>query len=145
MPVLKLKKFGHRYGEKKERGQSMVEFVLVVPIFLVLVFGIVDFGMGIHAWLTITSASREGARIGTVSASSGEIEAKVRANSSSLDQSKLTVVTTNAQGTSGESVVVDVDYQYDLITPLSSVLDLVGGSAVGTTLNFSSSTEMRLE
>ena len=142
---MKLKRFGHRYGEKKERGQSMVEFVLVVPIFLVLVFGIVDFGMGIHAWLTITSASREGARIGTVSASSGEIEAKVRANSSSLDQSKLTVVTTNAQGTSGESVVVDVDYQYDLITPLSSVLDLVGGSAVGTTLNFSSSTEMRLE
>ena len=142
---MKLKIFGHRYGQKKERGQSMVEFVLVLPIFLVLVFGIVDFGMGIHAWLTITSASREGARIGTVSASSGEIEAKVRANSSSLDQSKLTVVTTNAQGTSGESVVVDVDYQYDLITPLSSVLDLVGGSAVGTTLNFSSSTEMRLE
>jgi Flp pilus assembly protein TadG len=145
MPVLKLKRFGHRYGEKKERGQSMVEFVLVVPIFLVLVFGIVDFGMGIHAWLTITSASREGARIGSVSASAAEIEAKVRSNTTSLDQSQLTVVTTNAQGTSGDSVVVDVDYHYDFITPLSSVLNLVGGSAIGTSLEFSSTTEMRLE
>src|SRR3990172_5412955 len=126
MPVLKLKKFGHRYGEKKERGQSMVEFVLVVPIFLLLVFGIVDFGMGIHAWLTITSSSREGARSGSVSASAAEIESKVRSTSSQLDQSKLTVVTTNAQGTSGEAVTVDVAYQSDLITPLSSVINLVG-------------------
>jgi Flp pilus assembly protein TadG len=145
MPVLKLKRLGWRYGQKKERGQSMVEFVLVVPIFLVLIFGIVDFGMGIHAWLTITSSSREGARIGSVSASAAEIEAKVRSTSSSLDQSQLTVVTTNAQGASGESVVVDVDYHYDFITPLSSILDLVGGSAVGTSLDFSSTTEMRLE
>jgi Flp pilus assembly protein TadG len=138
--VLKLKVF----GRKKERGQSMVEFVLVVPIFLVLVFGIVDFGMGIHAWLTVTNASREGARLGSVSGSASEIEARVRATSSQLDQAKLTVVTTNAQGASGESVVVDVDYQYDLITPLSSVLGLIGGSSVST-LNFSSTTEMRLE
>ena len=100
--MLKLKRFGHKYGQKKERGQAMVEFVLVVPIFLVLIFGIVDFGLGIHAWLTITNASREGARMGSVSASAAEIESRVRATSSSLDQSQLTVVTTNAQGTSGE-------------------------------------------
>lgn len=141
MPVLKRRTLDGR----KERGQSMVEFVLVVPIFLLLVFAIVDFGMGIHAWLTITSASREGARLGSVQASSAEIESKVRSTSSSLDQSKLTVVTTNAQGPSGEAVKVDVDYQYDLITPLSSILNLVGGSSVGTTLNLSATTEMRLE
>ena len=141
MPVLKRK----RFFNKEERGQSLVEFVLVIPIFLVLVFGIVDLGMGIHAWLSITSGSREGARLGSVQASSAEIEARVRSTTTSLDQSKLTVVTTNAQGTSGDSVVVDVAYQYDFITPLSGVLNLVGGSSIGTALNFSSTTQMRLE
>lgn len=141
MRVLKFK----RFGQRKERGQSMVEFVLVLPIFLVLVFGIVDFGMGIHAWLTITSASREGARLGSVQASAAEIESKVRSVTGTLDQDKLTVTTTNAQGPSGEAVTVDVSYQYDLITPLSSILNLVGGRTIGTSLNLSATTEMRLE
>ncbi len=38
-----------------ERGQGMVEFVLVLPIFLLLVFAIMDFGLGLHAWLTVTN------------------------------------------------------------------------------------------
>ncbi|MCH8921013.1 MAG: pilus assembly protein, partial [Chloroflexi bacterium] len=47
-----------------EKGQSLVEFAMVIPIFLILVFAIVDFGMGFHAWITVTNAAREGARIG---------------------------------------------------------------------------------
>src|SRR4030042_2111021 len=54
-----------------ERSQSMVEFVLVVPIFLVLVFGIIEFGRGLQAWIPITNAAREGARVGAVYAAAG--------------------------------------------------------------------------
>ena len=52
-------------GMRAERGAVAVEFAIVVPIFLLLVFGIVDFG---HAWYMkqiVSNASREGARYGT--------------------------------------------------------------------------------
>jgi len=128
-----------------ERGQSLVEFVFLVPIFLILVFAIVDFGMGFHAWITITNSAREGARYGAVQASGDEIEMRVRTTSDSLDQSKLTISVTNAQGDPGESVIVDVDYGYSLITPLAGLVSFVSGNTLGPDLNFSSTADMRLE
>ncbi|MEO6206487.1 MAG: TadE/TadG family type IV pilus assembly protein [Candidatus Limnocylindrales bacterium] len=48
------------------RGQSLVEFALVlVPLFLILL-GIIQFGFIFNSYVTITNASREGARTGTV-------------------------------------------------------------------------------
>jgi len=41
-----------------ERSQSVVEFVLVLPIFLVLVMGIIDFGMGFGAYVQLRNAAR---------------------------------------------------------------------------------------
>lgn len=132
-------------GKNRERGQSLAEFALVAPIFLMLVFAIVDFGMGFHAWITVTNSAREGARLGAVQADSTQIEDRVRDTSSTLDQARLTVAITNAQGDPGESVVVDVDYEYDLITPLAGIVAFVSGDTIGPTLNFSSKAEMRLE
>jgi Flp pilus assembly protein TadG len=151
-----LKRF-KRGKEKGEKGQSLAEFVMVLPIFLILVFAIIDFGLGFHAWLTVTNSAREGARIGSVRApASGacdnnpstlatNIDCRVRETADSLDQAKLTVTIANAQGTAGSSVVVDVDYDYDLITPLDSLLGLISGGSVGPTLQFSSTADMRLE
>jgi hypothetical protein len=57
----------------------------------------------------------------------------------------MTVTVTNAQGQPGESVVVQVDYDYDLITPLAGIVSFVSGDVLGPTLTFSSTAEMRLE
>ena len=148
-------KRGIRSGEK---GQSLAEFVMVLPIFLILVFSIIDFGMGFHAWLTVTNSAREGARLGAVRAPEGgacdndpstpatNIDCRVRETADSLDQLKLSCCgVTNAQGTPGDSVVVKVDYDYDLITPLDGLLGLISGGAVGPTITFSSTADMRLE
>ena len=140
--LLKRYNSGARPGEK---GQAMVEFVLVLPIFLLLVFAIIDFGMGFHAWLTVTNSAREGARLGSVRASQAQIVQRVQDTADSLDPSNMSVTITNAQGSPGQSVVVDVDYEYTLITPLSNIMGLVGGSSVGPTLTFSSTADMRLE
>ncbi len=49
-----------------ERGQSLVEFALVLmPLFLILL-GIIQFGFIFNAYVTITNSTREGARLGTV-------------------------------------------------------------------------------
>jgi len=134
-----------RKDARAERGQGMVEFVLVLPIFLLLVFAIMDFGMGFHAWLTVTNSAREGARVGAVRASQADIVQRVQDTSDSLDQSNMTITVTNAQGDPGESVIVDVDYEYTLITPLDNLMGMISGGSVGPAITFSSSADMRLE
>jgi Flp pilus assembly protein TadG len=133
---------------KREDGQSLVEFALVIPIFLLVLFAIVDFGMAFHAWITVTNSAREGGRLGSVHASSGTIEQRVRDTADSLDQDNLSVTVTNADdqgGQPGESVVVDVSYSYSLITPLADLLNMVSGGTIPDTLSLDSVAEMRLE
>jgi len=55
-----------RQAAAPDRGQSLVEFALVlVPLFLILL-GIIQFGFIFNSYVTITNAAREGARTGTV-------------------------------------------------------------------------------
>ena len=135
-----------RARKKGEKGQALVEFTLLVPIFLLLLFAIIDFGMGFYSWITVTNGAREGARLGVVLATEQEIEDRVyQAASLPNESTKMTVTVTNAQGQPGESVVVQVDYDYDLITPLAGIVSFVSGDILGPTLTFSSTAEMRLE
>ena len=46
-----------------ERGQSLVEMVVVLPLLLLLLIGVVDFGRAFFTFIAITNASREGARM----------------------------------------------------------------------------------
>jgi Flp pilus assembly protein TadG len=48
-------------------GQAMVEFVLVAPILLLLIFGIIQFGIAFNNYMTLTDAVRAGARQAAVS------------------------------------------------------------------------------
>ena len=149
-----------RQRKNGEKGQALVEFALLVPLFLILLFGIVDFGMGFYSWITVTNSAREGARVGAVhppldvasspcfgKASLDQcIQDRVLDSAGLADQAtKMTVTVTNAEGQSGESVVVKVDYDYDLITPLAGLVQFVSGDTIGPTLNLSSTADMRLE
>jgi Flp pilus assembly protein TadG len=134
-----------RRKTQEERGQNLVEFALIVPFFLLLVFAIVDFGMGFHAYITITNSAREGARLGAVGGDAGEVEDRVRSTADSLDDDKMTVTVVNAEGDPGEEVEVQVEYDYDLITPLSSLMGMVSGGSLGPTLEFDATSKFRIE
>ena len=56
---------------KNNKGASAVEFALVLPILIVLLFGIVEFGLLMYNKAVITNASREGARDGHLFAEAG--------------------------------------------------------------------------
>ncbi len=135
--------------EKGEKGQALVEFALLVPIFLVLMFAIVDFGMGFYSWITVTNSAREGARIGAVLASEDDIRDRVFDTAGLPNEgTNLDVYVTNSAdngGLPGESVVVKVDYRYDLITPLANLVAFLSGDIIGPTLTLSSTADMRLE
>jgi len=134
------------HTNRRERGQSMVEFALLLPIFLVVMFIMADFGVGISRWVIITNATREGARLGAVGGSTTDIAAKVADTSNDLlDAADVNVYYLDKDsngdvGDRGDSVVVESDYEYGLITPLKAFLGLAWDS-----INFYSCTDMRLE
>ena len=68
-----------RWRRGGETGQSLVEFAMVLPLLLVILFAIVDFGRIYQANVSLTNAVREGARLGAVGGTSGEITARVTA------------------------------------------------------------------
>jgi Flp pilus assembly protein TadG len=139
---------------KRQRAQSLVELAFVLPVLMMLVFGIVDFGMGLHSWIVLTNSSREGARLAVVHAPSsgaihcspplpaaGSIERKVCDTAANLKPANVTITVTNADPgvtKSGQPVTVKVDYQYDLITPFAFIMHL-------NSLTMSSTVQMRLE
>jgi len=51
---------------RKDHGASIVEFAIVVPFLLLLIFGIINFGWVFHGYITLTGAAREGARLAIV-------------------------------------------------------------------------------
>ncbi len=129
-----------------ERGQALVEFALVLGIFLILMMGVIDFGLMLSSRVALTNASREGARLGAVQASTADIQAKVTSVYDATDFCALAgpATVTNAQGAPGGSVTVKVDCTYNLITPLGGLLSMFGGG-IPDTFDLSSTSIMRLE
>ena len=51
---------------RKEKGQGLVELAIILPLLLIILLGTIDFGRVFYAYVTITNASREGARYGSL-------------------------------------------------------------------------------
>lgn len=54
----------YRSNRRHQRGQGLVEFALLVPVFLTMLYGMLEFGTAFNHQLTLGYAVREGARIG---------------------------------------------------------------------------------
>ncbi|MGE5597401.1 MAG: TadE/TadG family type IV pilus assembly protein [Hyphomicrobiales bacterium] len=134
-----------------EAGQSLVEFAMILPVFLLLLFALVDFGRGFYTWLVVTNAAREGARAAAVQMDSAGIDQKIQEaycddypGDCSLDPAKMTVTKTNVQGARGSEVTISVSYDFDYVTPIGDFIKLVGGSGLSEP-SISASSSMRLE
>jgi Flp pilus assembly protein TadG len=58
-------------SRRRDRGQSVVELALMLPVFLLLLLGILEFGMAFDHLLSISYATREGARTGAALVNGG--------------------------------------------------------------------------
>ncbi|HHV34344.1 MAG TPA: pilus assembly protein [Syntrophomonadaceae bacterium] len=98
----------------------MLEFALVLPILLLLVFGIIEFGIIFFDNLVITQAAREGARVGVVGGSDAEILDTVERIAGTLDVSRLQIeIDPDQSGRSrGDSLKVKVHYDVPILTPI---------------------------
>lgn len=109
---------------KDQKGQALVEFAIVLPILLLLVMGILQFGMMLNSYLTIENAAREGARTGIIGSSDSEIQNLIISTSPNLDPAKLkvTITPSGAARKPGDTLTVKVTYNYELIVPIISNL-----------------------
>jgi hypothetical protein len=69
--VIRHRRFPVRDGSARSRGQALVEFALVFPIFLLILFSIIDFGRYVYYVQILNNAAREGARYAIVHGSIG--------------------------------------------------------------------------
>jgi Flp pilus assembly protein TadG len=136
---------------RAERGAAAVEFALVVPLLLVVLFGIIDFGFAINRYAIVNNAAREGVREASLGASEAEIRAAVTRGLSDLGGSHtITVGCKKPDGTtnctswnvgqeSGGIAQVKVDFTHDWITPIG---DILGG---GDDFHLVKTNHMRIE
>lgn len=123
-----------------ESGQSLVEFAIILPILLLLIMGIIEFGLIMNSYLTIQNASREGARIGIVGAADSDIRNRIISDSPNLQTADLTINITPGEGSrsSGDTITVAIYYNYHLVTPIIS-------SLLNNSLILKAQTSMRME
>ena len=123
---------------RNENGQTMVEFALVLPVLVVLLFGIIQFGTAFNNYLSLTDAVRAGARVAAVSRQSsdpvGNTVAKVKASAADIDTSQVGV-TVSSDWVHGDDVTVKATYPYSI-----SLLGVVVASG-----NLTSTTTERVE
>jgi Flp pilus assembly protein TadG len=76
-----------RGGRRRDRGAAAVEFALVVPVLLLLVLGIAEFGRAYNIQTTVSAAAREGVRSMAVQNDPGAARAAARRAAPTLDLS----------------------------------------------------------
>ena len=134
---------------ERGRGQALVEFAIILPVFFLVVAGMFDFGLGIYSDLTLVNAAREGARLGVIDpGNTAAVEQRVREMAGNLDASKLDVkvacerpisgvftACTSPMWLPGDATKVTVDYKYTVFFPV----------LFGTEIPLSSESKMRIE
>ncbi|MFC4799980.1 TadE/TadG family type IV pilus assembly protein [Neobacillus sp. GCM10023253] len=123
---------------KSEKGQSLVEFALILPLLVLMLFGIIDFARIFHAYLTIDHAGREAARAASIGKDDTYIKQKAVDNgvSINLKDTNIAISPTGAKK-SGDNVTITINYPINFLTPLIS--NIVGSITLNDT------TVMRVE
>jgi Flp pilus assembly protein TadG len=100
------------------RGQASVEFILVIPLLLIVAAAVVQVAYSLNCYLGVTAASREGARKGAETNSAGAARQAALSAASTLPGERPRVEVAFPQGRSrGDQVRVTVIYKVPLVVP----------------------------
>ena len=120
--------------KREQKGQSTVEFAILLPFLILLLLGIIQFGIIFSSYITVTSAAREGARIAIVGASDSEIKNKVIDSAAAtpfLEQlTPADITVTPSTRVQRQPVIVSVNASVKILVPF---LDYLVGSSFPVT------------
>jgi hypothetical protein len=101
---------------RRQRGQNLIEFAIVLPVFLLLVLAILDFGRVVYASHVVTNCAREAARFGK--AHPGDPAAIISVAEQTAVGLDRSLIIASVSYPTESTLRVDVDYDFRLITPL---------------------------
>ncbi len=141
-----------RTGNKNSQsGAAAVEFALILPVLLAMLFMIIEFSIALYDKAVITNASREGARYGVTNAPAGSrpnvgqitstVSSYCEKNLISFGPAGASTSVTGACVASGELLTVNVSYTYNYLVLPNFPFLKIGGSGITLTAN----TVMRCE
>lgn len=124
-------------------GQTLVEFALIVPIFILMMVGIFDVGRAVYAYSTINNAAHEAVRLAIVDQNTADVRSRavsqsvaVGVNSADvgvrwLSSAYTDVAPCNATPRYGCAVEVSVAYDFNAATPIiGQLMGTIGLEAV---------------
>ena len=139
----------------RERAQSLLEFALVVPFFLIMLFAVFEFGRAMVEYTSLSNAAREGARTAIVpSKTVDEVTTAVRKATVTIGTLPAVTLTASRNGTaladpmtrtSGDTVQVQVTHTFTPIFWIAHgyIPDIIGG--LGTSISMGSTAKMTVE
>ena len=136
-----IKKFHQKI--RSETGTSAVEFALILPLLVIILFGIIEFGIALYRQAVLTNASREGARLGIVQSipaiTTGQINTAIDTYLTGAGINPTNVTRNITPGAfTGAPVIVQLTLPYNFTV-------LTGLTAILPTINLVARTEMRHE
>ena len=131
----------------RQRGAAAVELAIILPFLVVLVFGMIEFGIMFYDKAVLTNASREGARAGITGLGYPEIKQIVLNycdinlinldGNDALDPDKIFI------SKDGSDLTVRLEYRYDLL--IGSIYKFYAPHEVILNTTISAETVMRME
>jgi len=111
-----------KVNEKRQNGQSLLEFALLLPILLIILAGVLDLGRVFFSYVAVTDAAAEGAAYAAIyPTDTAGIVSRAQDASSGLveiDENLVDVHCPNVA--SGQPITVTVHYTFTLATPFIS-------------------------
>jgi Flp pilus assembly protein TadG len=104
----------HRIDDTQERGAALVEAAIILPILLLVVFGIVAFARAYNAKTTLTHAAREGVRELAITGDPVAAETVAKDAATSLDPDQMTVTVTACVPGNPVQLTIQYPFSYDI-------------------------------
>ncbi|MEU8225638.1 TadE/TadG family type IV pilus assembly protein [Kribbella sp. NPDC048915] len=131
-------------GSGADRGATAVEFALLLPMLLLIVLGIIDFGRMLNAQVTLTQAAREGSRL--VALGQPNVVGRTQAAAAGLDPVGV-AITSGCPANAGPSSsgIVQTSYSFTFTPGLGNIVSLFGGNGMSGQITLSAQGVMPCE
>jgi Flp pilus assembly protein TadG len=126
-------------NRKGRRGAATVEFALVSPLFIILLFGMIEFGRMAMVKQVIINASREGARQAVVEGATSEeikdvVETYMTASHIPIDRDDIEISVDPETVNSGDPIMVRVWVPFEEVSWLPGAMYLGGSRLTGSSV-----------
>lgn len=133
---------------KNNRGQGLVEFALILPILLILILGIMQFGFIFNGQITLNSAARDGARLAVVNTDDELVKDRVEEIAVALFLTVDREDDIEIKREIGDGKLnVKVDGNVGIIMPFLGIAKILGMGEIfeGDAVSLSADSTMRIE